>query len=38
MWSSVRLVVMLVSKIQRPFLTQVSWLTARWLWQSYQDE
>jgi hypothetical protein len=27
-----------VSKIQRPFLTEVSWLTARWLWQSYQDE
>jgi hypothetical protein len=27
-----------VSKIQRPFLTQVSWLTARWLWQSYPDE
>jgi hypothetical protein len=27
-----------VSKIQRPFLTQVSWMTARWLWQSYQDE
>jgi hypothetical protein len=30
--------VILVSKIQRPFLTQVSWLTARWLWQSHQDE
>jgi hypothetical protein len=26
-----------VSKIQRPFLTQVSWLPARWLWQSQQD-
>jgi hypothetical protein len=29
--------VMLVSKIQRPFLTQVSWLTARAIWQSHQD-